>query len=206
MRSQWPRAQTSATSPQRGAHVTFGSVALRSLRRGHPRALCAVAAALIGACGPGATSERAEAPAPSSKSPHEAVAPAPRPTVTPRQDAPAAPPPQGQTAPAPPCAEVAIGLDLRALPHSPSDDSIRLYVLGQIDDLRRSAPAGSVQDVRYQPGVGSMHALFMGATEAEALARCSEAVDGYLPTAPRLPRSMQPAARVLIPCRRCDAP
>jgi len=106
---------------------------------------------------------------------------------------------------APACAFVSIGFDRRALPTSISPEGFDNWVRGNADDLRKAAPAGASPRMYTEPGGGSVHALFDGATEDQVLARCEKTLAAYLPTAPNLPLiGSGSATHVIIPCRRCD--
>lgn len=103
------------------------------------------------------------------------------------------------------CAEVRVGLDLRALPAGTGTGGIDLFVRGQASDLVGRAPAGLRPEIRTMPGAGVFDAVFRGATEGDAVSRCEQAVAAYLATSPRLPITMEPAASVIAACRACQA-
>ena len=111
-------------------------------------------------------------------------------------------PPTPQAAPA--CAEVDIGLDLRALPTNTAPGGIDLFVRGEAWDFQSAAPQDSEPRVHLMEGVGALHAFFDGATEVEAIARCEATVAAYLPTAPNLPMGHGSAASVITPCHPCE--
>jgi hypothetical protein len=102
------------------------------------------------------------------------------------------------------CAEVGLGIDLRALPTDTSIAGIDSFVLGEGQDLRDAAPAGAPLRVYPISGWGTLRAQFDGATPAEALARCERTVAAYLPGAPRLPDASA-AVSVTSACRACPA-
>jgi hypothetical protein len=93
--------------------------------------------------------------------------------------------------------EVELGLDLRALPVSPSEDMIDRYVLGQGDRLRERAPAGVDVEIRHIPGAGVLYARFRGSDPRSA---CALTIADYLADAPRLPIIDEPAVHVTTPC------
>lgn len=103
-----------------------------------------------------------------------------------------------------PCARVDIGLDLRALPHPPSEGSINMFVLSQIEKLRERAPASANVRMMHTPGVGMMSAFFEAEDVARAISVCTRTTRAYLDHAPRLPISMEPAAQVTTGCRACE--
>ena len=122
---------------------------------------------------------------------------------TPRQPSPE-PPPQPVQPPLPPfCAEVDIGLDLRALPTHAGQNGIDMFVRGEAQDLRDVTP-GDPPRIVTASGAGSLQARFDATSANAALTRCEQAVAAYLKTAPKLPILMTPAAHVTTPCRRCE--
>ncbi|MBI2893409.1 MAG: hypothetical protein HYY06_07640 [Deltaproteobacteria bacterium] len=146
------------------------------------------------------------------REPHARAAPAPAAGVKAVSETKRAPPPLEvpQQSTASPedaaCAEVQIGLDLRALPTGTSDSGMRMFVLGEADDLSSNAPAGPRPTIRVTPGTTVFAAAFGGTDDADAVSRCERTVTAYLPTAPRLPILMAPAARVITACRPCPGP
>lgn len=106
--------------------------------------------------------------------------------------------------PAPPCAEVQIGLDLRALPTRTSSRGIDLFVAAQTGEFEDKAPPGTPLRFLHWPGLGLFQASFDDPDPKAALARCEATVTRYLASAPRLPVIHQPAARVASPCKPCS--
>jgi hypothetical protein len=102
-----------------------------------------------------------------------------------------------------PCAEVAIGLDLRALPRDHSPGAMAHYVGAEAQRFAAQAPPGAQARVERARDHSAFHAWFDADTTATAIARCEETVEAYLAVAPRLPIIMESAARVLTPCRAC---
>jgi hypothetical protein len=101
------------------------------------------------------------------------------------------------------CANVSIGLDLRALPTNSSTGGIDMFVGAQADDFVDAAGPGARPEIRSQSGLGGFDATFRGATPAAVMARCQSTVRAYLASAPRLPIIMAPAATITQQCRLC---
>jgi hypothetical protein len=124
---------------------------------------------------------------------------------TPREPTPVPEPPPEPAQPALPpfCAEVDIGLDLRALPTHAGLDGVDMFVRGEAQDLR-DVTAGDPPRIFTVSGVGSMKARFDATSANAAQSRCERAVAAYMQTAPTLPVLMTPAAHVTTPCRGCE--
>ncbi|MBI5501740.1 MAG: hypothetical protein HY907_15960 [Deltaproteobacteria bacterium] len=103
------------------------------------------------------------------------------------------------------CVAARVGLDLRALPVGTSTSGIDMFVAGQIDDIRRLVPAGVSAEFFVTSGVSSFDAVFRAGTPEDAAAACRRTLDAWLPTAPRLPVIMEPAATA-GPCEPCASP
>lgn len=164
----------------------------------------------LGACGASRSSPPQE-PGTGTAS-HSSPAPAAPPPVAARASEPTAPRPPETSEPraASPgpaaCAEVHIGLDLRALPRGTSPSGIDMFVLGQASDLAGKAPSGAPPEIRTMPGAGLFDAVFRGAAPVDEVERCAQTVAAYLATAPLLPILMEPAAQVITACRPCSPP
>lgn len=104
----------------------------------------------------------------------------------------------------PRCAEVQIGLDLRALPTNRSNKGVDLFVAAQTSQFEAKAPPGPALRFMHWPGLGLFQASLDGPNWKAALARCEAAVTRYLASGPRLPVIRQPAARVISPCSPCS--
>jgi hypothetical protein len=156
-----------------------------------PLRRAALIASLMSAC---------SAPPPPLPIPAEPAAqPAPRePTPVPEP-----PPEPAQPALPPFCAEVDIGLDLRALPTHAGPDGVDMFVRGEAQDLR-DVTAEDPPRIFTTRGVGTMRARFDATSASAAQSRCERAVAAYLKTAPRLPVLMTPAAHVTTSCRSCE--
>lgn len=103
------------------------------------------------------------------------------------------------------CAEVHLGLDLRALPTNTTPEGIDMWVRGQAWDLQEAASGEPAPRTYVMQGAGSVHGQFDAPTESGALARCEQALAAYLPTAPNLPLiGSGSAAHVIVPCRPCE--
>lgn len=100
------------------------------------------------------------------------------------------------------CAQALVGVDLRCLPVGTSTSGIDMFVLAQIDDIRRLVPDGVSAEFFVTSGVSSFDAVFRAETPEQARAACRQTLDTWLPTAPRLPVIMEPAANA-GPCEPC---
>ncbi len=106
---------------------------------------------------------------------------------------------------APACAFASPGLDRRALPTDTAAEGFDGWVRGEADAIRRAASEAAPPRMFVEPGSGSVHALFDGASDEEVLARCEQTVAVYLPTAPQLPLiGFGSAVHVTTPCRPCQ--
>jgi hypothetical protein len=113
---------------------------------------------------------------------------------------------------APACALVEIGFDRRGWPASYTNEQADALTGFQAQEFRRTAPPGAPPRLYTRPGQNTFVALFDGPAEDVVLARCSQAVDAYLPKAPRMPVTVRDsdgkysfplAAQVGTPCRPC---
>jgi len=167
------------------------------------RAACIVLLAACSATPPPSTAP-ATPPAP-VLAPEPATPPPANPTTP--EPAPATPEPPPTEPPEPPlppfCAQVDLGLDLRALPTSTDPDGVDMFVIGEAQDLRDVTFGEPPPRIFNTPGAGILLAKFDATTARSALTRCKQAVAEYMKTAPRLPILMTPAARVTTPCRPC---
>jgi hypothetical protein len=103
------------------------------------------------------------------------------------------------------CARTSIGLDLRALPTGTSSSGIEMFGRGEASDFVGLAPASAAPQIFMTPGTASFVAVFEAASDVDAKAQCEQTVAAYLPTGPRLPILMTPAAHVTEACGTCPS-
>lgn len=185
----------------RSGWTTALPVALTLVGCGSPPPSSATAAHEPAATGPG-TTERGTTepeatepvvpePAPAERTPEPTSAVDP---VSPADD------PGGPV----PCAEVAVGIDLRAYPVGtpPSD----LRNLGEADDMRRALPGEPEPEMLMTPGASGFAGRFRRPPGDDALDACRRALAVYLDGAPRMPITFDSAAHVTVDCQPCEAP
>jgi hypothetical protein len=116
------------------------------------------------------------------------------------------------SAPTSACAEVAITLDLRALPVRPSASAVRAFGDGELDQFLNGAPPGPSPRATRAIGTAGFTVFFDAPRFDDAKVRCEAAVAAYLKRAPHLAGSLRSAsgkqemisaARVAVPCGKC---
>jgi hypothetical protein len=102
------------------------------------------------------------------------------------------------------CAEVGIGLDLRALPTGSDQRDIQWYTQGQASDFEALAPAGvRVELFVASGGVSTFDARIFASSGSEALRHCRAMTEAFIPKAPGRPGSDESGGSVTSPCEPC---
>ncbi len=101
------------------------------------------------------------------------------------------------------CAEVTIGLDLRALPTGTTTQDITRYTRARADELRNMAGPSAAPLIYIAEGVSTFRAELFADTERDAIATCRDVSWRFIPTVPGHPLSREPGGSIMSPCRPC---
>lgn len=102
------------------------------------------------------------------------------------------------------CAEVGIGLDLRALPQPVSDADVRMYTLGQADDFRQTVPTTTRVEIYMRDGVAAFTAKLYSTSEPDLVAICSSIAEEFIAGVPGHPLAIgESGGSIIEPCALC---